>query len=172
MRRCLKSSLVKKSKHIIAFSLFTKRFNKSYLCSTRKNVILETSVHCFWLKGSVAILIKARGFLSLTWIKYNIKCLFVTIKAIYWGSHVLNFIGSDQNVAPYHLVVFYVMTPQRDFSLIGVGTITPKGSMNTANVEKTCYSLSEIMNNKQVLVNGLLESTNDLRSIFVGRIYF
>ena len=28
------------------------------------------------------------------------------------------------------------------------------------------------MNNKQVLVNGLLVSTNDLRSIFVGHIHF
>ena len=28
------------------------------------------------------------------------------------------------------------------------------------------------MNNKQVLVYGLLESTNDLRSIFVGHIHF
>ena len=28
------------------------------------------------------------------------------------------------------------------------------------------------MNNKQVLVSGVLESTNDLRSIFVGHIQF
>ena len=28
------------------------------------------------------------------------------------------------------------------------------------------------MNNKQVLVYGLLESTNDIRSIFVGHIHF
>ena len=28
------------------------------------------------------------------------------------------------------------------------------------------------MNNKQVLVYGVLESTNDLRSVFVGHIYF
>ena len=28
------------------------------------------------------------------------------------------------------------------------------------------------MNNKQVLIYGLLESTNDLRSIFVGQIHF
>ena len=28
------------------------------------------------------------------------------------------------------------------------------------------------MNNKQVLTNGVLESTNDLRSVFVGHIHF
>ena len=28
------------------------------------------------------------------------------------------------------------------------------------------------MNNKQVLVYGVLESTNDLRSVFVGHIYY
>ena len=30
----------------------------------------------------------------------------------------------------------------------------------------------KIMNNKKVLVNGLFESTNDLRSVFVGHIRF
>ena len=30
----------------------------------------------------------------------------------------------------------------------------------------------KIMNNKKVLVNGLFESTNDLRSVFVGHIHF
>ena len=53
------------------------------------------------------------------------------------GSDVLNFIGSDQKVAPYNLVVFKVMTPKNDFLLIGAGTITPKGFMNTANLGKT-----------------------------------
>ena len=38
-------------------------------------------------------------------------------------------------------------------------------------MEKLHYSLSKMMN-KQVLVYGLLESTNDLRSIFVGHIHF
>ena len=52
------------------------------------------------------------------------------------GSDVSNFIGSDQKVAPYHLVVFQVMTPKSDFLLIGAGAITPKGSMNTANFGK------------------------------------
>ena len=39
-------------------------------------------------------------------------------------------------VAPYQLIVFQVMTPKSDFLLIGAGTITPKGSMNTANFGK------------------------------------
>ena len=64
------------------------------------------------------------------------------------------------------------MTPKSDFLLIGTGTIEPEGSMNTANFGKIHCSLSKIMNNKQVLVYGLLESTNDLRSIFVGHIHF
>ena len=41
--------------------------------------------------------------------------------------------------------------------------------MNTANFEKTSL-LSKIINNKQVLACGVLESTNDLRSVFVGHI--
>ena len=53
------------------------------------------------------------------------------------GSDVSNFIGSDQKVAPYHLVVFKIMTPKSDFLLIGTGPITPKGSMDTANFGKT-----------------------------------
>ena len=52
------------------------------------------------------------------------------------GCDVSNLIGSDQLVAPYYLVVFEVMTPKSDFLLIGNGTITPKGSMNTANYGK------------------------------------
>ena len=38
--------------------------------------------------------------------------------------------------------------------------------------EKLHCLLGKIMNNKQVIVYGLLESTNDLRSIFVGHIHF
>ena len=53
------------------------------------------------------------------------------------GSHFSNFIKSDQKVAPYQLVAFWVMTPKSDFLLIGAGTITHKGSMNTANFGKT-----------------------------------
>ena len=53
------------------------------------------------------------------------------------GSDVSNFIGSDQMVAPYQLVVSQVMAPKSDFLLIGAGTITPQESMNTANFEKT-----------------------------------
>ena len=53
------------------------------------------------------------------------------------GSNVSIFIGSDQKVAPYQLVVFQVMTPKSDFLLIGAGTITPKGSMNTTNFGET-----------------------------------
>ena len=64
------------------------------------------------------------------------------------------------------------MTPKSDFLLIGAKTITPKGSMNTANFGETDCSLSKIMSNKQALVYGVLESTNDLRSVFVGHIHF
>ena len=52
------------------------------------------------------------------------------------GSDVSNFLGSDQKVAPYQLVVFWVMTLKSDFLLIEAGTITTKGSMNTANFGK------------------------------------
>ena len=52
-------------------------------------------------------------------------------------SDVSNFIGSDQKVEPNHLAAFQVMTSKSDFLLIGVGTITLKGSMNTANSGKT-----------------------------------
>ena len=44
--------------------------------------------------------------------------------------------------------------------------------MNTANFGETFLKLSKIMNNKKVLLYRLLESTNDLRSIFVGHIHF
>ena len=44
--------------------------------------------------------------------------------------------------------------------------------MNNANAKKIHCSLSKIMNNKQALVYGMLESTNDLRSVFVGYIHF
>ena len=44
---------------------------------------------------------------------------------------------------------------------------------NTQRFHKKYYcSLSKIMNKKQVLVYGLLESTNGLRSIFVENIHF
>ena len=88
------------------------------------------------------------------------------------GSDIWNFIESDQEVASYQLVVSWVIAPKSDFLLIEAGTITPKGSMNTANMEKLHCLLSKIMNNKQVLVYGVLESTNDLRSIFMGHIHF
>ena len=65
------------------------------------------------------------------------------------------------------------MTPKSKFFLIGAGTITPKGSMNTQkkNLEKPHCLLSKIMNNKQVLVYGLLQLTNNLRSIFAENIH-
>ena len=41
------------------------------------------------------------------------------------------------------------------------------------NTERLCTErLSKIVYNKQVLVYGVLELTNDLRSVFVGHIYF
>ena len=45
--------------------------------------------------------------------------------------------GNDQKVAPYQLVVSSVITLKSDFLLIEAGAITPKGSMNTANIGKT-----------------------------------
>ena len=60
-----------------------------------------------------------------------------TIFSYSQGSDVSNFIRSDQKFAPYQLLVFEVMAPKSDFLLIGVGTIAPKGSMNTANFGKT-----------------------------------
>ena len=87
------------------------------------------------------------------------------------GSDISNFIRSDQKVAPY-LVVFQVITPKSDFLLIGAETTTPKGFHKQKILEKLCSSFSKIMNNKKVFVYGLLESTNDLRSIFVGHIDF
>ena len=44
--------------------------------------------------------------------------------------------------------------------------------MNTADFGKINCPLSKIMNNKQVLVYGVLESTNDLISVSVGHIHF
>ena len=88
------------------------------------------------------------------------------------GSHIWNFTGSDQEVAPYQLVVSWVIAPRSDFLLIEARTITPKRSMNTENMEKPHCLLSKIMNNKQVRVYGVVESTNDLRSIFMGHIHF
>ena len=44
--------------------------------------------------------------------------------------------------------------------------------MNTANLEKLHCLLSKIRSNKQVLVYGLLDLTNDLKIIFVGHIHF
>ena len=64
------------------------------------------------------------------------------------------------------------MTPKSDFLPIVAGTVTPKGSINTVNFGKTSLFLEKIMNNKQVLFYGVIESTNDLRSIFVGHIHF
>ena len=64
------------------------------------------------------------------------------------------------------------MTPKSDFLLIGVGTITSKGPWTKQILEKLHCSLSKIINNKQVLAYGLLESTNDLRGIFAGHIHF
>ena len=51
-------------------------------------------------------------------------------------------------------------------------TITPKRFHKQKILEKLRSSFSKIMNNKKVLVYGLLESTNDLRTIFVGHIDF
>ena len=54
----------------------------------------------------------------------------------------------------YQIILFFqVITPRKIF-------------------EKLHCLLGKIMNNKQVIVYGLLESTNDLRSIFVEHIYF
>ena len=63
------------------------------------------------------------------------------------------------------------MTPKSDFLLIRDRAITPKGSMNTANIGKTLLFLSKIVKKKQVLVYGVLESTNDLRRVYVRYIH-
>ena len=68
------------------------------------------------------------------------------------------------------MLLFLGCGTKNDFLLIGAETITPKGSMNPANCGKLQCLVSKIMNNKQVLFYGLLESTNWLRSIFVGHI--
>ena len=43
----------------------------------------------------------------------------------------LLFLSLHIDVAPYHLVVFEVLTPKSGFFLTGARTITPKESMNT-----------------------------------------
>ena len=63
------------------------------------------------------------------------------------------------------------MTPKSDFLLVGGGTITPKGSMNTTNFGKTSLFVKYDYK-QQVLAYGVLEATNDLRSIYVGHIHF
>lgn len=51
-------------------------------------------------------------------------CYFFGMFPYSQGSDISKFIGSDQKIALYHLVVFKVMTPK---------TITLKGSINTAD---------------------------------------
>ena len=83
------------------------------------------------------------GFVLLAWeIIPNFFCRQPKVinfysKYISRRSDVSNFKWSDQKIAPYHLVAFWVMTPKSDFLLIGAGTITPKVSMNTVNFGKT-----------------------------------
>ena len=62
------------------------------------------------------------------------------------------------------------MIPKSDFLLIGAGTMTSKGSMNTANFGKT--SLFDEQDYEQQTSTWVLESRNDLRSVFVGHIHF
>ena len=57
------------------------------------------------------------------------------------------------------------MTPKSDFLLTGAGTTIPKGSVNRAKFTVRWVS-------KQVLVYGVLESTNDLKYTFVEHIHF
>ena len=53
-------------------------------------------------------------------------------------------------------------TSKSDFLLTGAGTITPKAFIKTKQILENLHcSLSKIKNNKQVLVYGVLESTND-----------
>ena len=60
----------------------------------------------------------------------------ISITANSPSSDVSSFLGSGENVAPYQLVFFKVMTPKGDFLLIGTKTIAPKGPMNTAKFGK------------------------------------
>ena len=53
------------------------------------------------------------------------------------GSDVSNFIRSDQNVVPYHFVVFLGNDAKSDFLLSRTGTIIPTESMDTASFGKT-----------------------------------
>ena len=64
------------------------------------------------------------------------------------------------------------MTPESDLLLIGAGTKHPRNPWTQQILEKLRYSLSKIISHKQVLVHRVLESTNDLRSVFVGNIHF
>ena len=75
--------------------------------------------------------------LALKGLRYYATFKLKKFESFSQGSDVSNFIGSDQKVAPYQLAVFEVMTPKSDFLLIGVGTIAPNGSMNTADFGKT-----------------------------------
>ena len=60
------------------------------------------------------------------------------------------------------------MTPKSDLLIIGSRTLTPKWSMNTANFRKTSLFVEQDYEQQTSLIYRMLESTNDLRSNFVG----
>ena len=68
------------------------------------------------------------------------------------------FLGND---AKSDFLLFYFLTNNTQ------GVHEPSKILDTFTV-----FLSKIMNNKHVLVYGVLEPANDLRSIFVGHIHF
>ena len=82
-------------------------------------------------------------FVPIYMLVKNIKMWAFLVFLYSQDSDISNFIESDQKVAPYQLVVSWVMTPKNDFLLIGAGTIIPKGFMNTANFGKTSLFIEQ-----------------------------
>ena len=73
----------------------------------------------------------------------------------------------------HHIILLFFFIDNKNWYLTNWdGTVTSRGPITQQILEKLHCLLSKIMNNKQVLIYGVLESTIDLRSIFVGHINF
>ena len=73
----------------------------------------------------------------------------------------------------HHIILLFLFIDTKNWYLTNWdGTVTSRGPITQQILEKLHCLLSKIMNNKQVLIYGVLESTIDLRSIFVGHINF
>ena len=71
----------------------------------------------------------------------------------------------------HHIILLFLFIDTKNWYLTNWdGTVTSRGPITQQILEKLHCLLSKIMNNKQVLIYGVLESTIDLRSIFVGHI--